>query len=64
MEILGVETVLSLVLVNENIRPAFIYQYSIDDKENLKKSSNDERDIPDLFYSDNYDNYQGTIISN
>jgi len=64
-QIIGMENVLSLILVNENIRPAFLFQPRI--KNN--KETNDtiiekmKEEFPELHYSDKYQNYQGVIIS-
>ena len=58
-----IDFLLNIILVKENIRPAFLFQppslflFQEIEKEKTKTL------FPDLFYCDDYKNYQGTIIS-
>jgi hypothetical protein len=65
---IDIEHILSLILVKENIRPAFLFQPAFqhdfssitNTKEIIKKI---KKKFPNFIYSDDYSNYQGTIIS-
>jgi hypothetical protein len=71
MEIIGIDNVLSLILVNEDVRPAFLYQPNF-----LYQSSGMNNDsmiethikrmrehFPGLYYSKDYENFQGILVS-
>ena len=62
---IGLENVLSLILVNESIRPAFLLQtfFSEGQTENKLFIEEMKKLFPNLVYSDNYTEYKGTIIS-
>jgi len=58
---IGVENILSLILVNENIRPAFLFQSnSINELSILVEI---KKQFTELTHSNDYTTYQGTIIS-
>jgi len=64
-----IENILNAILVNENIRPAMLIQ-PIDyketkgtDKKTLTIVNGIKKLFPNLYLTDNYQNYQGTIIS-
>ncbi len=64
-----IENILNAILVNENIRPAMLVQ-PIDykerkgtDKKTLTIVNGIKKLFPNLYLTDNYQNYQGTIIS-
>lgn len=66
---INIENILNAILVNENIRPAMLVQ-PIDynerkgtDKKTLTIVNGIKKLFPDLYLTDNYQNYQGTIIS-
>jgi len=66
MSNISVENILSLILVKENIRPAFLFQSTFFSKNNssvLSELNEIKKMFPELIYSDDYTNYQGTIIS-
>jgi hypothetical protein len=58
-----IDFLLNIILVKENIRPAFLFQppslFLFQEIETEKTKTL----FPDLFYCDDYKNYQGTIIS-
>jgi len=64
-----INNILNAILVNENIRPAMLVQ-PIDyneikgtDKKTLKIVNGIKKIFPNLYLTDKYQNYQGTIIS-
>ncbi len=64
-----IKNILNAILVNENIRPAMLVQ-PIDyneskgtDKKTLTIVNGIKKLFPNLYLTDNYQNYQGTIIS-
>ena len=70
MSTIGIENLLSLILVKENIRSAFLFQPTSVTTGNttlLKPESSILREMkrgfPELNHSNTYTNYQGTIIS-
>ena len=67
---IGIENLLSLILVKENVRPAFLLQpanyneFSGNDKITRSILISIKNEFPELLYSEDYTNYQGIIISN
>lgn len=60
---IGVEDILSLILVKENIRPAFLFQSTSTLNNKLSVLNQIKVIFPTLIHSNDYTTYQGTIIS-
>jgi len=63
MSDIGIENILSLILVEENIRPAFLLQSTPLLKNDPSILGKIKQMFPNLIHSDDYTTYQGTIIS-
>ena len=69
LEIIGIENIINLILVNEGVRPAMLLQPQDHgeatgaDPKTKKILDAMKIEFPNLIYSENYQIYQGIIIS-
>jgi hypothetical protein len=69
IDIIGTENIINLVLVHEGVRPAMLFQPADQgeatgaDPKTKKILDAMKIEFPDLIYSENYQTYQGIIIS-